>query len=58
MADTRSTRGDLKPVNSKRLGWQPVWDEEKFLASLDDEVEAVINSDEAATTAFDGLTTR
>jgi nucleoside-diphosphate-sugar epimerase len=48
-------RGDLRPNNSKALGWNPSWDEEKFLKSLAEEVDDIIASTESATTAFDAL---
>ncbi|KAJ3554142.1 hypothetical protein NPX13_g10696 [Xylaria arbuscula] len=37
------------------LGWQPKWDEEKFLASIDDEVDATLRFDKGRTTLFDSL---
>ncbi|KAL2213770.1 NAD(P)-binding protein [Sarocladium strictum] len=48
-------RGDLRPVNSKALGWNPSWEEEKFLEGLAGEVDDIIASTESATTAFDAL---
>lgn len=48
--------GDLVPVNAYRLGWKPKWDEEQFLASIDDEVQAVLELDTVKATIFDLLT--
>ncbi|RDW86003.1 hypothetical protein BP5796_04328 [Coleophoma crateriformis] len=35
----------LVPIKTYELGWQPKWDEERFLGSLDDEIQAVLESD-------------
>ncbi|KAL9071885.1 MAG: hypothetical protein Q9157_005311 [Trypethelium eluteriae] len=48
-----TSSGQLVPVNAYRLGWQPKWDEERFLASLDDEVQAVQELDTVKSTVFD-----
>ena len=47
--------GELVPVNAYRLGWQPKWDEARFLASMDDEVAAVLELDTVKATLFDSL---
>ncbi|KAF2251858.1 NAD(P)-binding protein [Trematosphaeria pertusa] len=51
-----TSSGDLVPVNAYRLGWKPKWDEEQFLASIDDEVQAVLELDTVKATIFDLLT--
>ncbi|KAF2238758.1 hypothetical protein EV356DRAFT_528666 [Viridothelium virens] len=48
-----TSSGQLVPVNAYRLGWQPKWDEETFLASLDDEIQAVQELDTVKSTVFD-----
>ncbi|KAI0384227.1 NAD(P)-binding protein [Hypomontagnella monticulosa] len=47
--------GELVPVNAYKLGWQPKWDQKKFLESVDDEVQAVLELDTVKTTVFDTL---
>lgn len=37
------------------LGWQPVWDEEKFLQSTDDEILAIEELDTSRSSLFDKL---
>ncbi|OTA57508.1 hypothetical protein K449DRAFT_437377 [Hypoxylon sp. EC38] len=50
-----TSSGQLVPVNAYRLGWQPKWDKERFLESLDDEVQAVLELDTIKPTLFDSL---
>ncbi|KAF2447201.1 NAD(P)-binding protein [Karstenula rhodostoma CBS 690.94] len=45
--------GGLEPVNPRRLGWQPVWNEKAFLESADGEVEDVLELDTIRTGIFD-----
>ncbi|KAI2628092.1 NAD(P)-binding protein [Hypomontagnella submonticulosa] len=47
--------GQLVPVNAYKLGWQPKWDQEKFLASIDDEVQAVRELDSVKPTVFEAI---
>ncbi|KAI1137283.1 NAD(P)-binding protein [Hypoxylon sp. FL0543] len=47
--------GKLVPVNAYRLGWQPKWDQERFVGSVDDEVQAVLDLDTVKPTLFDAL---
>ncbi|KAH8690119.1 hypothetical protein BGW36DRAFT_433072 [Talaromyces proteolyticus] len=44
--------GNATPVNAYRLGWQPKWTQEKFLESIDDEVQAVLDFDIGNTNIF------
>ncbi|KAI0911677.1 hypothetical protein F4823DRAFT_281942 [Ustulina deusta] len=41
--------------NRYPLGWQPRWDQQRFLASMDDEVTATFEHDKGRTTLFDSL---
>ncbi|KAI0149688.1 NAD(P)-binding protein [Hypoxylon sp. NC0597] len=50
-----TSSGQLIPVNAYRLGWQPKWDQEKFLESMDDEVQAVLELDTVKPTLFDSM---
>ena len=45
-------RGKMVPVNAFKLGWTPKWDEQKMLLSLDDEIDAVLESEEIKPTIF------
>ncbi|KAJ4356343.1 uncharacterized protein N0V89_004375 [Didymosphaeria variabile] len=47
--------GGLEPVNSYRLGWQPLWNDEAFLERADEEVQAVLDLDTIRTSLFDQL---
>ncbi|KAI1378883.1 NAD(P)-binding protein [Hypoxylon crocopeplum] len=47
--------GQLVPVNAYRLGWQPQWDKERFLESMDDEVQAVLELDTVKPTLFSSM---
>ncbi|OKL63856.1 hypothetical protein UA08_01113 [Talaromyces atroroseus] len=48
-----TSSGDLVPVNAYQLGWQPEWDEKRFIESVDDEVQAVLELDTVKSTLFD-----
>ncbi|KAI1392961.1 NAD(P)-binding protein [Hypoxylon trugodes] len=50
-----TSSGDLVPVNSYNLGWQPKWDQERFLNSLDEEVQTMLEVDTVKPTIFDFL---
>ncbi|KAI1750975.1 hypothetical protein F4782DRAFT_230048 [Xylaria castorea] len=41
--------------NGYPLGWQPKWDEQRLLASMDEEVTATLQHDKGRTTLFDSL---
>jgi hypothetical protein len=43
------------PANAYALGWQPKWDKERFLESMDDEIRAVLELDTVKATLFDSL---
>jgi hypothetical protein len=47
--------GQIVPVNAYKIGWQPKWDEERYLGSMDDEVLAVQELDTVKATVFDTL---
>lgn len=51
-----TSTGDLIPVNAFKLGWQPIWTEGMLLESIDDEVQAALESDNVNMTLFDALT--
>lgn len=51
MADERYS-GEIVPVNAYKLGWQPKWDQERMLASMDDEVQAVLDLDRFKPSVF------
>jgi hypothetical protein len=42
-------------VNAYQLDWQPKWDKERFLESMDDEIEAVQELDKVKASVFDLL---
>ncbi|KAF2792902.1 NAD(P)-binding protein [Melanomma pulvis-pyrius CBS 109.77] len=52
-----TSTGELVPVNAYKLGWNPKWDEEMFMNSMDDEVLAVLELDTAKASIFDTLLT-
>jgi len=39
--------GELVAVSAYQLGWQPKWDKERFLESMDDEIQAVLDLDKS-----------
>ena len=47
--------GELVAVNPYKLGWQPRWDEERFLNSMNDEVTAVQELDTVKPTIYESL---
>ena len=47
--------GEIVPTNTYALGWQPKWDKERFLESMDDEIRAVLELDTVKATLFDSL---
>ena len=42
-------------MNAAQLGWQPKWDKQRLLESMDDEVLAVEERDKVNTSVFDAL---
>ncbi|KAI4863797.1 NAD(P)-binding protein [Hypoxylon rubiginosum] len=52
-----TSSGQLVAVNAYRLGWQPKWDEERFLDSMDDEVQSVLELDTVKPSLFDPVST-
>ncbi|KAE9369114.1 hypothetical protein N431DRAFT_469048 [Stipitochalara longipes BDJ] len=47
--------GEFVAMNAYHLGWQPKWDKERFLDSMDDEIQAVQELEKVNTTVFDAL---
>jgi hypothetical protein len=47
--------GDMVPVNAPRLGWQPKWNEERFLENIDAEVQSVLDFDTVPASVYDSL---
>ena len=50
------SRAEIIPVNARKLGWQPEWDQKRFLESTEDEIEAVLELDTVKPTVFDQFT--
>ncbi|KAF6831620.1 nad dependent epimerase dehydratase family protein [Colletotrichum plurivorum] len=50
-----TSSGDLVSVKPYRLGWQPKWDEEKFMASLEGEVRDALEFGSVQPTLFNDL---
>lgn len=50
--------GDLVAVNPFQLGWQPRWDQKRFLDSMDDEIQAVQELDTIKSSIYDGLSSK
>ncbi|KAF6842782.1 nad dependent epimerase dehydratase family protein [Colletotrichum musicola] len=50
-----TSTGDLVSVKPYRLGWQPKWDEEKFMASMEDEVRDALEFGSVKPTLFNDL---
>ena len=42
-------------MNAAQLGWEPKWDKQRFLESMDDEVLTVQELDKVNTSVFDAL---
>ncbi|KAI1448839.1 NAD(P)-binding protein [Annulohypoxylon stygium] len=47
-----SSKGDFVPVNAYQLGWKPQWDQQRFLNSMEEEVQAVLDLDTIKPTLF------
>ncbi|MCJ1292562.1 hypothetical protein MMC34_004113 [Xylographa carneopallida] len=41
--------------NTHRLGWRPVWDKDRFLQNIDDEIQAVLDHGKAKSSLIDSL---
>ncbi|KAI0468678.1 hypothetical protein F4859DRAFT_197935 [Xylaria cf. heliscus] len=50
-----TARATIDYENRYPLGWQPKWDNERFLASMDEEIDATLKYDMGRTTLFDSL---
>ncbi|KIX01887.1 uncharacterized protein Z518_07826 [Rhinocladiella mackenziei CBS 650.93] len=50
-----TSSGDIVAENAYRLGWQPKWDEKRYLESMDDEIQAVQELDTVKPTIFASL---
>jgi hypothetical protein len=50
-----ASSGELVPVNGFELGWQPEWNEQRFVAIIDDEVQAALDLDTVKTSRYDSL---
>ena len=48
-------RTPINSVKAYEFGWQPVWDERRFLENMEDEVEAVQELDRVRSSIFDSL---
>jgi hypothetical protein len=46
---------NLVSDNEGRLEWKPSWDKERFLRSIDDEVDAVLELGKAKSSLIDSL---
>ncbi|KAK5051526.1 hypothetical protein LTR84_003178 [Exophiala bonariae] len=51
-----TSSGDIIPVNAFKIGWQPKWTAERFLGSMDVEVQAVLEQgDKFQSTLYDSI---
>ncbi|KAL0941547.1 nad dependent epimerase dehydratase family protein [Colletotrichum truncatum] len=50
-----TSSGEHVPVNAYKLGWQPKWTREKFMESIDDEVQDVLELDRVKASLFDDI---
>ncbi|GAP86000.1 putative NAD dependent epimerase dehydratase family protein [Rosellinia necatrix] len=50
-----TARATIDYQNRYPLGWQPTWDKERLLASMDEEVDATFKHDKGKTSLFDAL---
>ncbi|KAF2181555.1 NAD(P)-binding protein [Zopfia rhizophila CBS 207.26] len=50
-----TSTGDLVPVNAYKIGWQPEWTEERYLADIDAEVQAALDLDMIKSSRYDTL---
>ena len=41
--------------NAHRIGWTPVWNKDRFLQHIDDEIQAVLELDRAKSSLIDSL---
>jgi len=42
-------------VNKQQLGWKPVWNKERLLANIDDEIDAVLELGQAKSSLISSL---
>ncbi|KAK1751479.1 hypothetical protein QBC47DRAFT_391890 [Echria macrotheca] len=45
----------MVPVNKRYLGWEPVWNKERLLANIDEEIDAVLELGEAKSSLISSL---
>lgn len=50
-----NSRENVIAENAYKIGWKPAWDKERFLESMDDEVEAVIELGKAKSSLIGSL---
>jgi hypothetical protein len=50
-----ASTGEPVPVNGFELGWQPEWNEERFVAIIDDEVQAALDLDMGMNARYESL---
>ncbi|KAE8451665.1 hypothetical protein EG329_003122 [Mollisiaceae sp. DMI_Dod_QoI] len=50
-----TSSGQQIPINAYQIGWQPKWDKQRCLESMDDEINAVLEFDTVPVTLFDKL---
>jgi hypothetical protein len=41
--------------NNHRIGWKPVWNKDRFLQNIDDEIQAVLDLGKAKSSLIDSL---
>ena len=54
MSDSNSSENIISE-NKRRLGWKPVWNKDRFLQNIDDEIEAVLELGKAKSSLIDSL---
>lgn len=50
-----TSSGDIVAEKPFELGWKPQWDEKKYLESIDQEVQDVLELDSGKASVFDAL---
>ncbi|KAI1105789.1 NAD(P)-binding protein [Jackrogersella minutella] len=50
-----ASSGQLVPVNAYQLGWSPKWDQKRFLESMEDEIQDVLELDTIKPTLFNSV---
>lgn len=49
------SRENIVAENDKKIGWSPLWNRERFLERIDDEVAAVVELGKAKSSLIDSL---